>query len=181
MSDEERLLHTFTVDGDWRMYAAYIRMTIPTIDPHTGLWSKDENAPMMYQPIPARGSIYQLNSYRLNVTFRTRTENLGLGTILIDGTDGECGITILGTHRQQRFWDQVVAQIQLFAEQYANVQRTSLTQQFERILDVYYERKHQGMKVKLADMAREANVNYDSLRQAKVRYDRRMKEAREFG
>ena len=63
--------------------------------------------------------------------------------------------------------------MQQLAEHYANVQRTSLTQQFEHILDVYYEQKDQGMKIKLADLARRSGVNYASLRQAKVRYDRR--------
>jgi hypothetical protein len=39
------------------------------------------------------------------------------------------------------------------------------------VLDDYYRRRTAGERVKLIDLAREAGVNYGSLRQLKIRYD----------
>ena len=175
MSDQTPILFSFTVTGDWKCFVAYIHIAIPRKHPNTGLPSLPQYGTVVYQAIPAHGSPHRLNGYHAGVLTKSddRKYSLGMGTIFFRGDGDKCHITIETTERFRGFWDVLALDVQQLAEHYANVQRTSLTQQFEHILDVYYEQKDQGMKIKLADLARRAGVNYASLRQAKVRYDRR--------
>jgi homoaconitase/3-isopropylmalate dehydratase large subunit len=63
------------------------------------------------------------------------------------------------------------SQIDVITRAARDIQRKRSGSKFIEILDDYYERVDRGERVKLANLAREANVNHASLRQAKVRYD----------
>jgi hypothetical protein len=55
------------------------------------------------------------------------------------------------------------------------IAKETISVTFFAILDNYYEQRARGINVKLVDLATDAGVNYASLRQAKIRYDRRYK------
>lgn len=54
--------------------------------------------------------------------------------------------------------------------------RRGITDALLSVLDAYYEKIDSGEIANLADMAREANVNAGSLRQAKMKYDKKRRQ-----
>jgi hypothetical protein len=173
--DEEQSEVTFTVLGNWRWIAAFALTVAPLINPQTGNIEQQigNDVTQVYRYIPAEGSSILYESYRAGVLKRG-DDHLGyLGNVLFSQQGDATLISIVQRAGSEAFWFTLTAQIELFSSAFGKVHRESIGHQFEYILDRYYEDKSRGLKPKLTVMAREANVNYGSLRQAKIRYDQK--------
>jgi hypothetical protein len=66
----------------------------------------------------------------------------------------------------------ILDDVEALTQRASVIRRYSIGATFNEILNEYYERRGAGEKVKLSRLAKAARVNYDSLRQYKVRYDK---------
>ena len=74
---------------------------------------------------------------------------------------------------QENFWNPILDDAVALARHAGHLRRAAISTKFERILDAYYDAIAHGDSPNLREMARAAGVNEGSLRQAKVRYDKR--------
>lgn len=95
-----------------------------------------------------------------------------LGEIMFTGARGETDVYIKITGPDPTpFWPNVIAFLRNMAVLARTFHREATGQTFKDILDEYYQRKDSGERITLKALAAAADVNYDSLRQAKIRYD----------
>jgi hypothetical protein len=146
MSDEPTL-HITVPGGEWWYYASLILNNWP---------STGGTQAITMQPVA--------NGYRLSF------EAL-VGSAVITGTDNETTIVIRPTAAAEKQWLQLLGKIQRIAGSASMFRRRAISRTLREVLDEYYARLARGERVKLIDMAAEAGVKYNSLRQAKVRYD----------
>ena len=182
MSDEEAtILH---LNVNWHWIIAFAQSIAPAINIKTGeLGRVGKEEARVFVAIPAHGSPYQNNQCTLRAFDRQRgpgytisNGSLSGGLILINQNETDTDILIPTDTINNPFWQALVTEIANFVSRHYDIQRAAVGSQFNSILDHYYESKVLGKKVKLAALARQYNVNYNSLRQAKIRYDRRMRE-----
>jgi hypothetical protein len=90
------------------------------------------------------------------------------------GTQTETFIS--ATEGEQRmledFWLHVVNSLIRTEKEARSINRQATGAKFQDVLDEFYRRQRAGLSPKLSALAKEYGVNYGSLRQAKVTYDR---------
>jgi hypothetical protein len=74
------------------------------------------------------------------------------------------------------FWKDTIDKLLYLAHRAVRIRRAAIGTTSERILDRYYEAKDRGDSPNLRETAERAGVKEDSLRQAKIRYDKRRRE-----
>lgn len=80
------------------------------------------------------------------------------------------------TNEDKRTLNAVFSKVKEVGALAYDLRRITLGHTFTEILDAYYAAKERGERPSLNAMAEFAGVNYDSLRQAKVRYDAKLRE-----
>lgn len=168
-----------TIEMNWHWVISFALSIAPCINVTTGAIGQigDEQA-QAYVAIPAHGSPYQNNQCIIRAHKRQKGSNsfssLIIGELTISNSyDKDTFLTATTKPSSIQFWSSLIVAIGGFERTHYTVERAAVGTQFTAILDQYYEQKAHGRKVKLAALARQYNVNYASLRQAKIRYDRR--------
>ncbi len=181
MSDEQTDgVNTYlTLDIHWHWVVTFALHIGPLINIKTGaLGDIGEREAVTYVSIPAHGSPYQDNQCTIRAYTRPKGD-LYVGKPIDDSymiiADNNNTKTTIIIPKNNQYWDGLKKAVTNFAKTHQMVERMAVGTQFTTILEHYYELKNQGQKVKLADLARQYKVNYDSLRQAKIRFDRRLK------
>ncbi len=173
---------TLHINANWTWIIAFAQSIAPLINIETGeLGQVAENEARVFVAIPAHGSPYQNNQCTLAALIRQRgpgyTTMLGMvpgGLIIINQNEVETEVFPTYDTGDNPFWYALLGAIEKFANEQQVIKRAAVGTQFTAILDQYYDLKSEGRKVKLAELARRYNVNYASLRQAKIRYDQKL-------
>jgi hypothetical protein len=171
-----------TVPGDWPTVAAVaIEIAQLLILAHS-----DEQGPLQgHRRTSANGRTSASAMYRVNVSMsavlaeelsalekaNTPTDIL-LGEIEIGERGDEVHVAaIVAAPEYRPYWALVIQRIQSVFQSVGYIRRKLLGETFKEIIEEYYARHKRGERVKLKDLSEAAGVNYDSLRQAKFRYD----------
>lgn len=90
----------------------------------------------------------------------------------ISEQDGVTRIIITEAPEFAGLWkDSYFPYLETLTAQAKRIRRAAIGATFREILDEYYARRSRGDQVKLRELAERWGVNYNSLRQAKIRYD----------
>lgn len=159
-------------DINWHWAIAFLKTTVTHIELKTGEYT---GALRMYVHIPAHGSPYQNNECVLGVFPQHSYSKVLPGTIHIKRIEeNKTRITAYPRSENLALWTTLIDDIITFVSEHHDIERVAIGAQFKSILNYYYDAKSQGKKIKLAALAREYGVNYGSLRQAKLRYERQL-------
>lgn len=94
----------------------------------------------------------------------------------ITATRTQTFVTVADRFPFERFWTQIIKTC-LATERHAReMHRTALTRRYEALLEDYYQRRQRLEPANLREMSEQYGVNYASLRQYKIRYDKRLRE-----
>jgi hypothetical protein len=97
----------------------------------------------------------------------------GIGIITLIGSGHKTTVTVNTTPTFMSYWTRLVNRLHNTTTTANIIRRTNLSERFEEILNAYYAAQMRGENPNLRKMADAAGVNYASLRQAKIRYDRK--------
>ena len=111
------------------------------------------------------------NAITFNVISTEHGQAIERGTLKLEGTKGHTNAVMLYTGEAGReFWQSVSERLRAMGAVVRMYRQSALGEQFTDIIDEYYAR-HDNDGVTLKALAQAAGVKYDSLRQAKTRYD----------
>lgn len=96
-----------------------------------------------------------------------------LGIITFTGHDGTTSITVTTLAKYESYWNALIRELRETAGWVQRIRPVSISEKFDRVLAAYYAAKARGERPNLRRMADLAGVNYASLRQAKIRYDKK--------
>lgn len=165
MSDEQPIKQTFF--GDWLFLAARVRM-LTCVDKRRRTDAGGSAIRWFGSPIQDG---YKMTGYYGDYSWTPR--NLPEPTLVIALTSQDDRTQIVATERAplQGFWRPILDDLAELAGAARELRHFAIGHTFDEILDAYYAAIERGEQPSLKAMARHVGANYDSLRQAKVRYD----------
>jgi hypothetical protein len=107
---------------------------------------------------------------------RIIANNVPHRSIEITVKDGATHIRTTTTADYPDFWKDTIDKLLSLAHRAVRIRRAAIGTTSEGILDRYYEAKDRGDSPNLRETAERAGVNESSLREAKIRYDKRRRE-----
>lgn len=169
MSEEQTTFVLYTSDYEW--LASFALVLAFHIDPVTGnLTEREQSNVSMYRNIPIDSHL-EYEGYHMRAMIQAHPQSVPIGHIWFQRYDTSTLVTIQPMNGAARFWMTLKNKLEELVSAHYQVHRSTLTQEFEQILDRYYEMRRTGDNPKLAKLARETGVKYGSLRQYKIRYD----------
>jgi hypothetical protein len=158
MSDDQAISYTVNT-GDWWWLAGYIHMYAEAAANQRQLAGFP---PIRWDETPVAGGI-RIEGW---------LEDRSVLFLQITATKRQTFISASERFPFERFWTPIINGCLNLERNARDYQRVAIGRRFEELLNDYYHRRAMGQSPNLRAMSEEYGVNYGSLRQYKIKYDR---------